>query len=87
MRPQLMSVMWSRPSMPSRSMNAPKSVMFLTTPLRTWPGWMLLEEVAALVGALLLDELAAGEDDVLAELEIDLEDLEIVGLADVLIQV
>src|SRR5207244_3478435 len=32
-----MSVMWSRPSTPPRSMKAPKSVMFLTTPLRTWP--------------------------------------------------
>ena len=32
-----MSVMWSRPSMPSRSMNAPKSVMFLTVPLRMSP--------------------------------------------------
>src|SRR3954463_8429038 len=35
MRPQDMSVMWSRPSTPPRSMNAPKSVMFFTTPLRT----------------------------------------------------
>src|SRR5438105_6386551 len=31
-----MSVMCSKPSTPPRSMNAPKSVMFLTTPLRTW---------------------------------------------------
>src|SRR5207253_11090342 len=29
-------LMWSRPSTPPRSMNAPKSVMFFTTPLRTW---------------------------------------------------
>ena len=36
-RPQLMSVMCRRPSMPSRSMNAPKSVMFFTLPLRTSP--------------------------------------------------
>src|SRR5256885_3597906 len=36
MRPHDMSVMCSRPSTPPRSMNAPKSVMFLTTPLRTW---------------------------------------------------
>ena len=33
MRPQDMSVMCSRPSMPPRSMNAPKSAMFLTVPL------------------------------------------------------
>ncbi len=26
--------------MPPRSTNAPKSAMFLTTPLRTWPGWI-----------------------------------------------
>src|SRR2546425_10530369 len=31
-----MSVMWSRPSTPPRSMKAPKSVMFFTTPFRTW---------------------------------------------------
>ncbi len=37
MRPQLMSVMWSRPSMPPRSTNAPKSTMFLTLPWRVWP--------------------------------------------------
>ena len=36
-RLQLMSVMWSRPSRPSRSMNAPKSVMFLTVPLTVLP--------------------------------------------------
>ena len=30
MRPQEMSVMWSSPSIPPRSMKAPKSVMFLT---------------------------------------------------------
>ena len=29
--------MWSSPSSPPRSMKAPKSVMFLTTPSRTWP--------------------------------------------------
>src|SRR5882762_5004184 len=32
-----MSVMWSRPSTPPRSMKAPKSVMFLTMPFRVWP--------------------------------------------------
>ncbi len=35
MRPHDMSVMWSSPSTPPRSMKAPKSVMFLTTPVRT----------------------------------------------------
>src|SRR6185369_8402311 len=45
-----------------------------------------VEQVAALFGALLLDELAAGENDVLP-VEIDFEDLEVVRLADVLIEV
>ena len=36
-RPQERSVMWRRPSTPPRSMNTPKSVMFLTAPSRTWP--------------------------------------------------
>ena len=45
-----------------------------------------VEESATLGGALFLDELAAGEDDVLAD-EVDLEDLEVVGLAHVLVEV
>ena len=41
-RPQLMSVMCSRPSRPPRSMNAPKSAMLVTVPRTmspsfTWP--------------------------------------------------
>ncbi len=82
MRPQLMSVMCSRPSMPLRSMNAPKSVMFLTVPLPMSPGVISREELLALLGAFLLDEFAAGQDDVLPLL-VDLDDLEIVGVADV----
>ena len=46
MRPQLMSVMWSRPSMPLSSMNAPKSVMFLTVPLRMSPGTISASSLA-----------------------------------------
>mgnify|MGYP007122135195 CR=1 FL=1 len=41
MRPQLMSVMWSNPSMPPRSMNAPYSVMFFTVPVTIEPSWRL----------------------------------------------
>ena len=82
MRPQLMSVMCSRPSMPSRSTNAPKSVMFLTMPLRMSAGLDLRKQSRPLAPALLLDQLAAREDDVPA-LVVDLEDLEFVGLADV----
>ena len=33
------SEMWIRPSMPSRSTNAPKSTMFEIVPSTTWPGW------------------------------------------------
>ena len=78
MRPQLMSVIWSKPSMPLRSMNAPKSVMFLTVPLRMSPGVISREQLAALVVALLLDQFAAGQDDVLPFL-VDLDDLEFVA--------
>ncbi len=81
MRPQLMSVMWSKPSRPLRSMNAPKSVMFLTVPLRMSPGVISREQLRAVLVAFLLDQFAAGENDVLAFL-IDLDDLEIVGVAD-----
>ena len=45
-----------------------------------------VEQGAPLVGALLLDQLPTGKDDILA-LEVDLEDLEVVGLAHVLVQV
>ena len=68
--------------MPLRSMNAPKSVMFLTVPLRMSPGRHFGEQLLAALGAFLLDEFAAGEDDVLPLL-VDLDDLEFVGVADV----
>ena len=48
MRPQLMSVMCSRPSRPFRSMNAPKSVRFFTVPLRMSPGTMSSRSFARL---------------------------------------
>ncbi len=86
MRPQLMSVMWSRPSMPSRSMNAPKSVMFLTTPLRNWPGWMESRRARRL-SVRCCSISSRRERTMFFLLEVDLEDLEVVGLADVLVQV
>ncbi len=46
MRPQDMSVMCSRPSMPPRSTKTPKSAMFLTTPVRTWPSSISLSRVS-----------------------------------------
>ena len=67
-------------------MNAPKSVMFLTVPLRMSPGRHFGEQLRAALGAFLLDEFAAGEDDVLPLL-VDLDDLEFVGVADVLREV
>ena len=73
MRPQLMSVMCSRPSMPPRSTKAPKSAMFLTTPLRTWPGSISSSSLLLLLLALIFDQLAAADDDVAPGL-VDLED-------------
>ena len=67
--------------MPSRSMNAPKSVMFLTVAVDLVADLDAAQKLLALFGALLLDDFAAGEDDVLA-LVVDLDDLEIVGVAD-----
>ena len=67
-------------------MNAPKSVMFLTVPLRMSPGVISREQLLAALGAFLLDQFAAGEDDVLPLL-VDLDDLEVVGVADVLVEV
>jgi len=55
---QLMSVMWSRPSMPFNSMNAPKSVMFLTVPLRMSPGTHFGQQLGAFFVALLFDQFA-----------------------------
>ena len=59
--------------MPPRSTNAPKSAMFLTTPLRIWPTSMLVEQLLLLLFALVFDQLAAADDDVAARF-VDLED-------------
>ena len=72
--------------MPSRSMKAPKSVRFLTVPRTLSPILVRIEEVRALFGALLLDEFAAGEDDVFAVV-VDLDDLEVVGVADEAVEI
>ena len=72
--------------MPSRSINAPKSVRFLTTPLTVSPDLHGLKEPGAFFGSLLLDDLAAAEHDVFA-LVIDLDDLEVVGVADELLEI
>jgi len=46
-----MSVTWSKPSMPLRSTNAPKSVMFLTDAVDLVAGLDAFEELLALLGA------------------------------------
>ena len=55
-------------------------------PCGCWPGWIVSRSSRRLLRALLLDEFAAGENDVLP-VEVDLEDLEVVGLADVLVEI
>jgi hypothetical protein len=85
MRPQDMSVMCSRPSMPPRSTNAPKSAMFLTVPLIASPS-LRVEEACLGLGALFFDELAAADDDV-AAFGVDLEDLRARSPADELADV
>src|SRR6185436_983192 len=45
-----------------------------------------VEEIATLAGALFLDELAAGENDVLP-LDVNFENLEVVGLPHVLVEI
>jgi hypothetical protein len=81
-----MSVMCSRPSMPPRSTKAPYSVMFLMTPLTTWPSCELLQGDALELVALLLEEHAARQHDV-AALLVELDDLELELLADQLVEV
>ena len=72
--------------MPSRSMNAPKSVRFLTLPWTRSPTVTPLEEFLALLAPFLLDQFAPAQDDVLPVV-VDLDDLEIVGVADELLQI
>ncbi len=67
-------------------MNAPKSVRFLTVPCTRSPTLDAFQEFLALLAALLLDEFAPAEDHVLAVV-VDLDDLEIVGVADELLQI
>ncbi len=49
-------------------------------------GSNLVEKITPLVRALLFDQLSAGEDDILP-VQVDLEDLEVIGLTDVLIEI
>ena len=81
-----MSVMWRRPSMPSRSRNTPKSVMFLTTPSRISPSWMFSSSSAFLEILSSSRSSRARNDDVFA-LNVDFKDFEIVVLSDELIEI
>ncbi len=72
--------------MPFRSMNAPKSVRFLTVPFTMSPIFTFSRKRWRLLGAFLLDEFAAAQDDVLAVV-VDLDDLEVVGVADELLEI
>src|SRR5687768_3809379 len=85
MRPQDISVMCRRPSTPPRSMKAPKSVMFLTTPLRTWSfssSFISFSRFPARSAS----SNAARDDDIAAAL-VELDDLEFEGLAEQLVHV
>ena len=80
------SEMWIRPSMPSRSTNAPKSTMFEIWPSTTRPGWRRSRICLALLLALLLEHGAAAQDDVVAR-AVELDDLGLDRLAEVLVEV
>ena len=67
-------------------MNAPKSVRFFTLPWTRVADLHAFEEFLALLAPLLLDQFAAAQDDVLPVV-VDFDDLEIVGVADELLQI
>ena len=83
---QEISEMWIRPSMPSRSTKAPKSTMLETLPSTTWPGCRRLEDLLADLLALVLEDGAAGEDDVVAA-AVELDHLALDRLAGELLEV
>ena len=72
--------------MPSRSMNAPKSVRFLTVPCDAIADVDAFEEFLSLLAALLLDQFAPAEHDVFAVV-VNLNDLKIVGVTNKLLQI
>ena len=76
----------TRPSTPPRSTNAPKLTIEETTPVRTWPFWSLLRNVAAHLGLGLLEPGTAGQDHVVAVL-VQLDDLGLELLAHVGLEV
>ena len=71
--------MWSRPSRPPRSTNAPYSVRFFTTPVST-AFFQVLESLRALFVLLAFEQFFARDDDV-AALLVELDDGDFDGLA------
>ncbi len=80
------SEMWMRPSMPLRSTNAPKSTMFEMTPSTMSPGLQVVEDLLALLLALLLEHRAPGQHHVVAR-AVELDDLALDLRAHVLVEV
>jgi hypothetical protein len=80
------SEMWIRPSMPSRSTKAPKSTMFEIWPSMIRPGCRPLEDRGALLLALLLENRATREHDVVAR-AVELDHLALDVRAHVLVEV
>jgi hypothetical protein len=78
--------MWIRPSIPSRSTNAPKSTMFEICALDDLTGLEPVEDPLAVLLALLLEHRAARQDDVVAR-AVELDHLALDRLAHVLVEV
>ena len=78
--------MWIRPSMPSRSTNAPKSTMLEIVPSTTSPGDEPVEDRLPLLLALVLEDGAARQHDVVAR-AVELDHLAAQLLAEELVQV
>ena len=71
--PQLMSLMWSKPSNPPRSIKAPKLVKLLTSPLTESPIWVRWKKSSRRF-YVLFHPLAAVENDI--DLFLGIEPLE-----------
>ncbi len=80
------SEMWIRPSMPSRSTNAPKSTMFEIDALDHVAGLEVVEDALAHLAPLLLEHRAAREHDVVAR-AVELDHLAAQRLAAELLEV
>ena len=80
------SEMWIRPSMPLRSTNAPKSTMFEIWPSTIEARLQAVEDLLALLLALLLEHGAPRQDDVVAR-PVELDDLALDLRGEVLVEV